>query len=76
MTYYRTVIEVEVLTEGRLLNSDLEFIAYEITYGDASGAIKTTAEEAIGPGTMARLLRLQGSDPALFGLNDDGNEIQ
>ena len=63
MTYHRTVLRVEVLSQEPLGDMSLERIAEEITTGDYSGRVSTVyAIEASGP-AMPNLLTEQGSDP-------------
>lgn len=74
--FYRTVIEVEVLTEERMRLGSLGDIHYEITDGGASGKYGVTCEEVVDGPTAARLLKEQGSDPGFFQLDDDGNDVE
>lgn len=68
--FYRTVIEVEVLTEGEYYPGSLEDVARDIVYGDASGDWSVKSSRRVSRKTMARLLEKQGSDPS-FLLGDD-----
>ena len=77
--FYRSVVQVEVLSEEPLkecLLTDLDDLNYLTSEGDCSGDIKITVhnEEVNGP-RMALLLQEQRSDPSFFGLTDDGNDI-
>jgi hypothetical protein len=73
--FYRTVIQIEVLSEEPLADSDnLESIYYDITEGDCSGAVKTIAVEQVNGSHMASLLNSQGSDPGFFQLTEDGDD--
>ena len=77
MGFYRTVIQVEVLSQEPLPGLiDLAGIAAEIVDGECSGSVQTISEEAVDGPTMARLLRAQGSDPEFLGLTEDGREIE
>lgn len=76
-TYHRTVIEVELLTDSPITQEmDMEQIAYEMTYGHASGMLRTTVSEEVTPQEMAKLLQAQASDPSFLGLDADGNEVE
>lgn len=78
MSYYRTVIKVEVLSESPL-DADmvsLDDISYFITFGNCSGLVTQESAEEVDAPTMARLLLAQGSDPEFFGLNEAGEEVQ
>lgn len=69
--YYRTVIEVEVLSEEPVDFDTLADVAHEIVEGDCSGQwhTKVDNQEVDGP-EMAKLLIAQGSDPGFFNLDD------
>lgn len=70
--FYRTLIQVEVLTEDPYSPEDLSNVAEDITTGDASGTFRITKSEEVDGPTMAKLLIAQGSDPGFFSLTDDG----
>ena len=74
--FYRTVVEVEILSDEPLDVSpggmNLEGIHYEITKGQCSGIWKVTANETVDGAAMAKLLEQQGSDPNFFDLFDEG----
>lgn len=77
-TFYRTVIQVEVLsTEPYDVHKDLDEIAYDITEGSYNGDVQvmTTNERIDGP-TTARLLEESGSDPSFFDLDHVGNDLR
>ena len=73
--FYRTVVEVEILSEEPIAFENLEEVAHETIHGDWSGSCKETVsnEEVDGP-AMAELLRSHGSDPGFFQLTDDGED--
>jgi hypothetical protein len=63
--YWKTTLNVEVLTEGDEKPSepvDLADVAYQISDGDASGHITSKVEE-VTETEMRQLLINQGSDP-------------
>jgi hypothetical protein len=71
--FYRTVIQVEILSESPYTEDyNLEAIAYDIGQGDCSGRVTDIVlnEEVDGP-TMSKLLLAQGSDPGFFMLDDE-----
>lgn len=74
--YYRTVYQVEVLSEDTPAdNLNIEDLANAITDGDCSGGITVlSVEEKTGP-EIAVLLLAQGSDPGFFQLDSDGRSI-
>ena len=75
-TFYRTVIQVVVLSENPYNETDLEQIAYDIKEGDQSGQVTiTSANEEMNSKTAVALLKEQGSEPSFFMLDDQGNDI-
>ena len=76
MGFYRTVIQVEVLSHDPLPECGLEHIAYLIDEGDCSGTVQTISEEEVDGPTMVRLLQEQGSEPMFLGLTEDGCETE
>lgn len=72
--FYRTVIEVEVLTNEPYVPGSLEEVQYDITEGHASGAWDITASEEVTKERMAALLEAQGSDPD-FLIDPDEEEL-
>ena len=73
--FYRTVVEVEILSEDTYDFEDLDILAYDVEDGDCSGQCAITAVERVSPQQMAELLTKQGSDPEFFGLDANGNEV-
>ena len=72
--FYRTVIEVEILSEEPLNDvKNLDAVYYDITWGDCSGAINVTATETVNGAQIAKLLNAQGSD--FFQVDEHGNDI-
>jgi len=64
--YYRTIIQVEVLSEEPVHFDNLGQVHEAITNGDCSGQFEVTAQVEVSPENMARLMEAQGSDPAFF----------
>jgi len=75
--FYRTVIQVEVLSEEPFSFDNLNSIHEAITDGDCSGLVTTVIdnENVDGP-KMAKLLEEQGSDPSFFQLTNDGQDME
>jgi len=62
--YYRTIIQVEVLSDKPLSEEmTLGEIDYQITEGECSGRVTTVSCDEVSPKEMAELLISQGSDP-------------
>jgi hypothetical protein len=75
--FWKTVYTVEVLSEDTPLEThDLAELAYAIVEGDCSGQVEITETLEVDGKTMARLLEAQASDPAFFGLDEDGNPLE
>lgn len=70
MSYYRTIIQVEVLSESPYGVTNLEDIAYDIDQGGCSGVVKIVSSEEVSKEQMAELLIAQGSDPEFLIGND------
>jgi len=66
--FYRTVLQVEVLSEDPFDITDLGAVNYAITDGDCSGQVEIVESETVTPNRMAELLTAQGSDPGFFGI--------
>ncbi len=75
-TFYRKVIEIELLTDEPLPDEmELGQIGYEMTEGHTSGALRVTVDEKVTGQEMAKLLIAQHSDPEFLGLDADGREV-
>jgi hypothetical protein len=72
--FYRTVIEVVVLSQEPYDPVDLSTIHWDIVDGDCSGqwGIKNTKE--LNGKQAAKALHQQGSDPSFFRLDEKGND--
>ena len=75
-TIYKTVIEVTVLSSTPLEHMELNEVAYAITEGDCSGSVDWKSTNGILIGNQAaNAVRMQGSDPEFFQMDDDGYEL-
>ncbi len=76
--FYRTIIEVEVLSEEPIGDMDMDMIKYHTdTTGDFSGKYTTKSQDEEMDGVeTARALMEQGSDPEFFGLDENGNDLE
>ncbi|MAH32736.1 MAG: hypothetical protein CMG78_12145 [Marinobacter sp.] len=73
---HRTVIEVEVLSEQPIPDTDsLEFIAREIIHGDWSGKWGVTGEHELSGTEAVEAIQNQGSDPQFFGIDENGDDL-
>ena len=75
--FYRTVVQIEILSEDPYKETDLGEIMYDITEGHCSGEAKDVVrnEEKNGK-EMAALLKAQRSDPEFFMLDEEGNDTE
>ena len=73
--YYKTVIQVTVISEGQYTNENLEGINDDITDGPCSGAVETVSQVELTAKEAADALMEQGSDPEFFQLDEDGNPL-
>jgi len=75
--FYRTVIELEVLSEEPLNDATMGDIDYGINEGGYSGRYVTKIQDQEVDGkTMAELLLEQGSDTEFFNLDENGKDIE
>ena len=74
--FYKTIIQLEVLSEYPIEDKTLGDINYEIDEGDCSGLYTTLVQDEICDGKeMAELLIKQGSEPEFFMLDENGNDL-
>ena len=73
--FYRTVIQVEILSEEPYHETALNKIHHDITLGPCSGLIDVIKAEEITPEKMAECLIRQGSNPEFFGLTVKGEVL-
>jgi len=75
--FYRTVIQIEVISEEPYSSTDLEKINYDITDGHNSGEVTlVTDSEELDAKTCAEKLKAQGSDPDFFCLTIHGHDTE
>ena len=74
-TFCRTIITIEVLSEGPYDIQTLQQLERDIIDGDCSGKWDVTACQEVDGPTMAKLLREQHSDPAFFCLHPNGTDL-
>lgn len=70
MAYYRTVIQVEVLSNEPYEYTNLRNLSYDVMEGDCSGVTRVISTEEVDKEQMANLLLSQGSDPS-FLINEE-----
>lgn len=75
-TFWRTVVQVEVLSEDTPWDGELTNLAIDVIDGDCSGQMTIKKLEQVPAKKMAKLLMKQGSDPEFFRLNKDGTFME
>jgi len=73
--FYKTVITVEVLSEGPYEFVSLRQVVDDITDGDCSGKIEDGESVELSREDFVAACEAQGSDPEFFSLDADGNDI-
>jgi len=73
--FYKTICMVAVLSEEPIQTTDLAEIARQGLTGDYSVAVSDSEITVLDGAAAARELRAQHSDPAFFGLDDDGEDL-
>lgn len=71
MAFYKTTYTLTVLSDREIIGWPIETAIYEVTHGEIMGNWDVETEEISGQ-EMVREVREQGSDPAFFGLREDG----
>jgi hypothetical protein len=74
-TFYKTTITIEVLSEYHIGGLSLVDVVHNMEHGDFSGQVKGEEVEELNGAEMAWHLIEQGSEPAFFQLDDDGNDL-
>ena len=74
--FFRTLVTIEILSEGPIDSPSLDNINSEITDGDWSGKITYGESVEVSGLAMADLLRAQGSDPEFFQIDKLGNDLE
>ena len=73
--FYRTVFQVEVLSESPIGAVELDTLHHMITEGECSGDVKIMSRQKLDGKQAAKALLKQGSDPGLFNLDHHGKGI-
>jgi hypothetical protein len=74
-TFYKTVVQVTVLSEGELPSMDLDGIHEAITTGDCSGHVVYVSSEKLDGKQAVEALEEQASDSCFFFLTPEGEDI-
>lgn len=70
MAYYRTVVTIEVLSDGTADFDSLEELAYQVVEGDWSGRYTAASMELTREEMIAACLK-QHTDPEFFGIAEE-----
>lgn len=68
--YYKTIIQVEVLSDEPYVLNSLEDVDYDITEGHCSGIVFMKSQTEMTEKQIARALKKQGSDPSFLIMGD------
>lgn len=75
--FYRTVVQVEILSEEPYSSTDLEQINYDISEGHHVGDVQLILDsEEMSGKTCADKLSAVGSSPDFFCLNEHGHDTE
>lgn len=75
--FYKTVIQVEVLSEEPYKYESLSDVSFDICEGNCSGTVNSIEENIVlSSKEAAKELKKQGSDPEFFQLDKDGNNLE
>jgi hypothetical protein len=72
--FFRTVFQVEVLSEDLIDQPALKDLDYMITEGDCSGVVKRISQKTLNGRQAAKALISQASNPGFFNLTDKGED--
>jgi len=73
--FYKTIIEVTVLSEEPLQPMSLGELSYETMEGDMSATLDTKEEITLTGKEAADALKAQGSEPEFFEIDKEGNDL-
>lgn len=73
--FFRTIVQIEIISDEPIGDPSLEEINYQIMEGDWSGQYSVISQEEMSSQQAAIAIAAQGSQPEFFGIDDSGNEI-
>ena len=73
--FYKTIIQVEVLSEGPYEFKSLKGLVYDIDQGDCSGVSGVKSSKALPRKKFVEAVQEQDSDPDFFQLDDNGKDL-
>lgn len=74
--FYKTVIQVEILSEEKYNPHGLNQIVHDITFGDCSGEWHVVDTFELDGKMTADALIEQGSAPEFFNLDENGDDFE
>lgn len=75
--FYRTVVQIEILSEDPYVYKDLLDVHDDITDGECSGLVTDVVlNEECNGARMAELLTAQSSDPEFFRITPFGDDLE
>jgi len=73
---YKTIIQVEVLSEEKLDVNNLSDLHYAITEGSCSGIWNAKKPTILKGKDAVKATKAQGSDPEFFFMDNEGNSME
>lgn len=73
--FTRVVLVIEILSEDVYNPESLAQVAYDIVDGQCSGTWDVLLNEEVDAVTLVERMKLHGSDPGFFGLDEDGHDV-
>jgi hypothetical protein len=74
--FYKTTIQITILSEEPYSPDSIENIIEDITIGGCSGAWEIQQTDILNAKQMAVELKNQASDPEFFNINEKGEDIK
>lgn len=65
MKLYKTIFQIEILSEGEYIPDGMEEIAFNVLYGHVSGSSTEVFSEVLSPSQMAKALENQETSRSL-----------
>ena len=74
---YKTIVQVEILSDEPYIVGSIDDIARDISSGGESGYSEVIEDRIELSGKKAvKEIKKHGSDPEFFSMDEDGNEIE
>jgi len=75
--FYKTIIQLEVLSEDPIGDMGMDYIIYHVNVGDFSGKFETiTQDQELDGLQVAYALMNQDSNPEFFMIDENGDDLK